>query len=110
MANFVIPDCCNVTDDSRAGGLGEEKAVEEAKIKQGKLSGKFPRSVFPPSFGAAGCNIFTSHPTHPGAAPLPLRIQVTDLRNNQTCPFPEQKTSPKQISSLTPGKQELEGK
>lgn len=45
----------------------------------------------------------------PRRCPLPLCIQLTDLGNNQICPFPEQKTSPKQVSVLTPNKQEPEG-
>lgn len=40
---------------------------------------------------------------------LPPAPLLTDVRNNQTCPFPEQETSPKLVSTLTPSKQKQRG-
>lgn len=40
---------------------------------------------------------------------LPSAPLLTDLGNNQTCPLPEQETSPKLVSILTPSKQKLMG-
>lgn len=79
-------ECCNVT---HFGGLGEEKAVEEATINQGKLQVKFLRCV-PPASELLGAT--SSHHV------LLTQVLPTDLRNNQTCPFPKQKTFPRQVS------------
>lgn len=89
------------------GGLGKEKAAEEAKIKQERRSGKFLRSVFPSQLLSRGMKHL--HIVSHAIQALPSAPLLTDLGNNQTCPLPEQETPPKLVSILTPSKQKLMG-
>lgn len=81
--------------------------MEDTKIKQERRSGKFLRSFFPSQLLSCGMKHLQimSH----AIQALPSAPLLTDLGNNQTCPLPEQETSPKLVSILTPSKQKLMG-
>lgn len=107
VTSFIIPGCCNVMDDSWSGGLGEEKAAEEDKMKQEMQSGKLLSSVFPSQL--LSCGMKHLHIMSHATQALPSVPLPTDLGNSQACPLPQQETSPKLVSILTHSKQKLRG-